>query len=177
MFTPEELAEMAAADAEIEESFRLTNEDLAFSRELDREAELAAMTSEKRKRAEYQKAYREANRDKVAAQQKAYYEANRDKVAAQRKAYREANRKENQLIGSEIKAVRKAFGYTQQYIAELLGVTKSAVSLWEKGAVPAPLDKLQAFLPGLAEKIKSAATEGPNLRRRQGYQNDITPSL
>ena len=123
------------------------------------------------------KAYYEANRDKVAAQKKAYYEANRDKVAAQRKAYREANRKENQLIGSEIKAVRKAFGYTQRYIAELLGVTNSTVSLWEKGAVPAPLDKLQAFLPGLAEKIKSAATEGPNLRRRQGYQNDITPSL
>ena len=161
-FTPEELAELAAADAEIEENFRLTNEDLAMSRELDREAVLAGMLPEKRR---------------VAAQKKAYYEANRDKVAAQRKAYREANRKENQLIGSEIKAVRKAFGYTQRYIAELLGVTNSTVSLWEKGAVPAPLDKLQAFLPGLAEKIKSAATEGPNLRRRQGYQNDITPSL
>ena len=35
MFTPEELAEMAAADAEIDTEFRLTQEDLERSRELD----------------------------------------------------------------------------------------------------------------------------------------------
>ena len=38
LFTPEELAEMAAADAEIEENFSLTNEDLKRSRALDKEA-------------------------------------------------------------------------------------------------------------------------------------------
>lgn len=35
-FTPEELAEMAAADAEIEASFRLEQADLDRSRELDK---------------------------------------------------------------------------------------------------------------------------------------------
>ena len=94
MFTPEELAEMAAADAEIEAEFRLTQEDLDRSRELDREAKFRALPMEKQKVAEYQKAYREANREKVAEYQKAYWEANREKLAAQRKAYYEANREQ-----------------------------------------------------------------------------------
>lgn len=41
------------------------------------------------KKAEYKKAYREANREKIAAKDKAYREANREKIAAQKKAYRE----------------------------------------------------------------------------------------
>ena len=61
-FTPEELAEMAAADAEIEASFHLTNADLARSRAVDREAVVASMPPEKRKLAEYHRAYYEANR-------------------------------------------------------------------------------------------------------------------
>ena len=94
MFTPEELAEMAAADAEIEAEFRLTQEDLDRSRELDREAKFRALPMEKQKVAAQRKAYREANREKVAAQQKAYREANREKVAEYQKAYYEANREQ-----------------------------------------------------------------------------------
>ena len=94
MFTPEELAEMAAADAEIEAEFRLTQEDLDRSRELDREAKFRALPMEKQKVAAQKKAYREANREKVAAQKKAYREANWEKVAAQKKAYYEANREQ-----------------------------------------------------------------------------------
>lgn len=41
MFTAQELAEMAAADAQIEAEFRLTPADLAQSRELDRLAGLS----------------------------------------------------------------------------------------------------------------------------------------
>ena len=94
MFTPEELAEMAAADAEIEAEFRLTQEDLDRSRELDREAKFRALPMEKQKVAAQRKAYREANREKVAARQKAYREANREKVAEYQKAYYEANREQ-----------------------------------------------------------------------------------
>ena len=94
MFTPEELAEIAAADAEIEAEFRLTQEDLDRSRELDREAKFRALPMEKQKVAAQRKAYREANREKVAAQQKAYREANREKVAEYQKAYYEANREQ-----------------------------------------------------------------------------------
>ena len=91
-FTPEELAEMAAADAEIEASFHLEQADLDLSLELDRQAHFDGLSPEKQKVAAQRKAWYEANRDKVAAQQKAYREANRDKVAAQRKARYEANR-------------------------------------------------------------------------------------
>ena len=105
MFTPEELAEMEAADSEIEAEFRLTQEDLERSRKLDREAKFCALPMKKQKVAARQKAYREANREKVAAQKKAYYEANREKVAEYQKAYREANREK---VAEYQKAYREA---------------------------------------------------------------------
>ena len=71
-FTPEELAAMAAADAEIEAEFRLTPEDLARSRAQDREAVLEQMDPERRKVAASQKAYREANKEKYNAYMREY---------------------------------------------------------------------------------------------------------
>ena len=104
-FTPQELAEMAAADAEIEASFCLTNDDLLRARELDRLAHIDGMSPEKRKVAAQQRAYYEANREKVAAQQRAYREANREKVAAQQRAYYEANREK---VAAQQRAYREA---------------------------------------------------------------------
>lgn len=72
-FTAAELAEMARADAEIEATFRLTNEDLALGRQIDREAVLEGMDAQARKRAEYQRQYYEANREKVAERQRQYH--------------------------------------------------------------------------------------------------------
>lgn len=63
MFTPEDLSAMAAADAEIEADFCLTQEEIEQSRARDRRAAFEALPFEK----------------KVAAQQKAWYEANRRK--------------------------------------------------------------------------------------------------
>ena len=86
MFTPEELAEMAAADAEIEKEFRLTQEDLNRSRELDREATFQSLPPEKQK---------------VAAQKKAYYEANREKVRERVRNYmREYRAKKRAAAGA-----------------------------------------------------------------------------
>lgn len=73
LFTPEELAELAAADAEIDAA-PLTLEDY------------------REKVAAQQKAYYEANREKVAAQRKAYYEANREKYNAYMREYRRKNK-------------------------------------------------------------------------------------
>ena len=109
MFTPEELAEMAAADAEIDTEFRLTQEDLERSSRLDRLAKLESLSPEKRKVAAQKKAYRDANREKVAAYQQAYYEANREKVAERQKAYREANRE---------KVRERARNYMREYRAK-----------------------------------------------------------
>lgn len=71
-FTPEELAEMAAADAEIEASFRLEQEDLDRALALDRLAHFEGLPPEKRKLAAQQRAYREANREKYNAYMREY---------------------------------------------------------------------------------------------------------
>ena len=136
MFTPEELAEMARADAEIEASFCLTNEELKQSREIDRDVVVGRMDRDTRRKAERQKAYREANRDKVAERQKAYREANRDKVAEYQKAIAKA---------------RKARKWTQKELAQRLGVSRSLVAQWENGMAPANWELLFGVLPELRE--------------------------
>ena len=78
-FTPEELAEMAAADAEIEASFHLEQSDLELSRDLDRTARFEALPPEKRKVAAQQKAYREANRAKYNAYMREYRRRRKEK--------------------------------------------------------------------------------------------------
>ncbi len=152
-FTAAELAEMAAADAEIEASFQWTNEELALSRELDAEAVLSAKDGQARKRSAQQKAYREANREKVAASQKAYREANREKVAASRKAYYEANREKGVAAGRRIADARRAAGYTQAALAKLLRVSQPTLSNWETGAMPPRWELLRQVLPDLGEEL------------------------
>ena len=67
MFTPEELAEMAAADAEIEAEFRLTQEDLDRSYKLDREAKFRALPMERNKMAGRRKGTRHDRQERVGA--------------------------------------------------------------------------------------------------------------
>lgn len=88
-FTPAELAEMARADAEIEAAFRLTNEDVMLGRMIDRASILDNMDAAHRRRAEAQRRYREANREKIAEGKRRYYEANREKVAEGKRELRE----------------------------------------------------------------------------------------
>ena len=93
-FTAAELAEMARADAEIEATFRLTNEDLALGRQIDRDAVLEGMDARARKRAERQRRYREANREKVAEYQRQYRETHKDEWAEYMRRYYETHKDE-----------------------------------------------------------------------------------
>lgn len=120
-FTPAELAEMARADAEIEATFRLTNEDVILGRLLDRHAILDNMNNKHRRRAEAQRRYREANRDKIAEGQRRYYEANRDKIAEGKR---------------ELRDYRLSLGLTQKSFAALLGVSQSLICYWETISPP-----------------------------------------
>ena len=95
LFTPEELAELAAYDAQVEAE-PLTNEEIAESRERDRMAIDAERDVKSRKVAEQKWAYYQANREKVAEQKRAYRQANREKVAEQQRAYRQ-RKKQDQL--------------------------------------------------------------------------------
>lgn len=109
LFSPEELAEMAAADAEIEKTFHLTLEDMRLSEELEKSVEFDRLPPEKKARviaarkyrdkhraelAEKQRAYNAAYPEKVAARNRAYRELHREEIAAKKRAYREANREE-----------------------------------------------------------------------------------
>ena len=133
-FTSQELAEMAAADAEIDRSFRITSEERRRSRELDADGRCDALIGTDRYRSaaawkDYydanrekicasKKKYREANREKIADYRKNYYEANREKIADYQKDYRAANREKYNAYMREYMAARrlerrKADGYTK----------------------------------------------------------------
>lgn len=68
MFTPDELEELRRADAEIDENFRLTNEEIQASRKRDRESVVDRKDHRGKKIAAKQAAYREANKEKIAVQ-------------------------------------------------------------------------------------------------------------
>lgn len=78
-FTKEELDTMRAADEEIEREFSITPEEIKKSRELDRIAVLDSYSSQKKKIAESQRAYREANREKYNAYMREYQRKRREK--------------------------------------------------------------------------------------------------
>ena len=67
LFTPEELEELRRADAELDEEFVQTQEERVASRNRDRRARIEGMEPDRRKIAENQRAYREANREKLNA--------------------------------------------------------------------------------------------------------------
>ena len=108
LFTPEELEELRRVDAEIDESFRQTQEEIRQSRARDRQAKLGAMEPEKRKKSIQAAAYYQANREKEKARQAAYYQANREKAKAYQAAYREANREKYNAWQREYRARKRA---------------------------------------------------------------------
>ena len=87
--------------------------------------------------AEYQKAYREANREKVAEYQKAYREANREKVAERQK-------------GAALKELRRRAGYTQRDLSQLSGISQPTMSQYETGAVPFDPSIFEPVFPGIS---------------------------
>ena len=72
LFTPEELEELRRADEELDETFCQTQEEIEESRRRDRAAKISQMDNRKKKIAESQKAYYEANREKYNAYMREY---------------------------------------------------------------------------------------------------------
>ena len=97
LFTPEDLEELRRADAELDETFCQTQEEIEASRARDRQAKLDAKDNRARKIAENQRAYYEANREKIAENKRAYYEANREKHNAYMREYMRKRRERKAL--------------------------------------------------------------------------------
>ena len=118
-FTPAELAEIARVDAEIEASFCITNEEIAFGRAFDRLSRLDNMDPRKRKVAESQRRYREANREKVAESKRAIHE------------------------------LRKSLGMSQKQFGAMLGVSQPTVYYWENIKAPENWREIcETYAPG-----------------------------
>ena len=92
-FTLEELAEMAAADAEIEAA-ELTIEDYREADARDRAVRMERKGLKGKKVAAQQKAYREANRDKYNEYMREYLRQRRQKSAAAGCARPDSGRKD-----------------------------------------------------------------------------------
>ena len=82
LFTPEELEELRRADAELDDSFVQTQEEINASRERDRSVKNSRRDNKGKRIAESQRAYREANRDKYNAYMRNYFAARRAKQKA-----------------------------------------------------------------------------------------------
>ena len=64
LFTPEELEELRRADAELDEEFVQTQEEIEESRKRDKAVKMQRLDNKSKKIAENKRAYREANREK-----------------------------------------------------------------------------------------------------------------
>ena len=88
LFTPEELAELKRIDAEIDDNFRQTQDEIVDSRQRDRMVIDDRKDRRSRKIADQKRAYREANREKIADQRRAWVAQNREKWNAYQREYR-----------------------------------------------------------------------------------------
>ena len=99
IFTPEELAELAAFDKAMESEFDgCTSEEFARSKALDKAANEASMSAAEVKRKRCKAArdheYYLRNKVRIIETYRTYYRNNREKCVACRRAYREAHREE-----------------------------------------------------------------------------------
>src|SRR4030043_956285 len=89
--------------------------------------------------AERQRRYYEANKDKVAERQRRYYEANKDKVAERQRRYYEANK--DKLADGSVPIARKFERRNCPLFEDCL--EKAAIKDWRRGPCPlcAKLDR------------------------------------
>lgn len=98
MFTAQELAELAAFDAEVERDFELYEEEVQAQNEFDLKIKMAARYSfryyqkNKERIAEYQRQYYQANKERIAERQKQYCQANKERIAEYQRQYRQDNK-------------------------------------------------------------------------------------
>ena len=99
LFTKEELEELRRADAELDEEFVQTQEEIVESRKRDKQARFDRLDAKGKKIAENQRAYYEANREKIAENKRAYREANREKINEYLRNYRRKKREAAKIVG------------------------------------------------------------------------------
>lgn len=110
-----------------------------------------------RDRKEYNRAYRQANKEKIAAKQKEYRETNKEKIVADSKEYREANKekivtreKEYREVNKEKRSTRnKAWRHENKEHCSEYNKTK-----WRETIKPLLESDPQKFIHSKLKKIK-----------------------
>ena len=100
-FTPEELALLRAADAEIEAEINHGIEDKWISKWLDDLAINDSLDHKNLASRKKMKAYREAHKEELAEKKKAYYEAHKEELRAYFRAYRNDKRRRINILTKE----------------------------------------------------------------------------
>jgi hypothetical protein len=110
-FTAAELAEMQAADEEIDREFDAAyahcEEQKLIDKGVDELVKIDTLDARtlhrKNKRDKYLKAYRESHKDELAAKMKAYYESHKEQLNAyQRKYYQKSKRRKQHVLSNKI---------------------------------------------------------------------------
>lgn len=163
-FTQEELAAMAAADAEIEAEFDgATAEERARSDDLDVYLALSLTGVRAAKKRISRKARYDANRKEILARDRERRRNNRDLYAAYYKAYYEshkearlaaANRQRKKMamerptreFGIRLRAARKAARLSADALGNVCGISEQALYDHEYGLRRRPNAKVKAWL-------------------------------
>ena len=148
LFTPEELAELARIDAELE-SAPVTADELAESRRRDRAAQLDAMDKRARRMAEQQRQYYAAHREEIAERMRQYREAHREEIAERMAGYYPAYYYADRPTQDGIRARRKALRMSQAELGRQVGVSPSLICMVEKGrctAAPQTMRRIEEAL-------------------------------
>ena len=69
-------------------------------------------------------------------------------------------------LGERIRELRSARGYTQEYVAERLGVTRQAVSRWESGQSMPSMEKLLALSELFGAQLLGLVDDGAEKRAK-----------
>lgn len=86
----------------------------------------------------------------------------------------------NELLGSRIKDLRVAKDFTQEYVAEQIGVSRQKYARIENGANSITLDilsKLSKVFGVAVRDITKVLDEAPEIAYRSGAENDSTDKI
>lgn len=193
--TPEELAELEAFDAEVDQDNQLTTAELAESRRLDREYSPSHNTYKAKKQREYNRRHKEERRAQARkdywsnpekhreagrrwyarhGQQKreyarAYYQEHKDEYLAQEHA--------RQAIwepyGQRIRAAREARGWTQKELGARLGLSHGqTVAKYETGRRQIDWERFRAVLPEIGPQPEGYPARNAHIGRPRQWNEE-----
>ena len=130
----ERTEEMIAADAEIDEGFHITRDELKASRERDADSAVEALDNRQRARLltdrKYQREYYQRHQEALKAQHRAYYDEHREKINQKRRGkrqteyeqlYQKAYYEENREIILVKKQIQSALNRAYRHLLEAEG--------------------------------------------------------